>query len=57
MFITEDEFEKFKLKLFYLHMSKTNSEFVKRISEFKITLNKIHDNTIHKISQKIYDYI
>jgi len=37
MFITEDEFEKFKLKLFCIHMSKTNSEFVERISEFKIT--------------------
>ncbi len=36
MFITEDEFEKFKLKLYYLHMSKTNSEFVERVSEFKI---------------------
>jgi len=50
MVITEDEFEKFKLKLYYLHMSKTNSEFVERVSEFKIAYN-------HKITKKAYDYM
>ena len=37
MFITEDDYDKFKLNLYHLHMSKTKSEHAEHVNELKET--------------------
>ena len=50
MFVLEDYFEKFKLKLYYLQMPKTEFEHEERVNKFKEAYK-------HKITRKAFDYM